>query len=386
MLLSDVFELTSLIKAINDGYVRVQRHPEIPTYEILNYTEKAVFDRHWTPVTLNCRGLIVQGMHVLARPYAKFFNYAELVNEGMNLHPGWAVRVTDKLDGSLGILYVTPEGYSIATRGSFDSPQARHATEIWRERYNDKYGADFDCMVGYTALFEIIYRENRIVCDYGGMDDLVLLGGVENATGKPFGPELFDFWEGPKAETFSYATLGEALAAEPREGAEGLVLTLPDGMMVKLKQEDYVILHKLVTGLNERTVWGAWNEGQTVEQICAPLPDEFHQWVREVYTGLDELAARMVRIVESLHDLIMKLMQSEHGLDEVEMEAVRAGGFNKAFNKLYATQVMVLAKDDSLLKGLLFLRRDARPVLPKIRESLKPEAGMTPHNTLRQKL
>lgn len=66
MLVSDLFDPLELISAINNGYVRVQQHPEC-SYEILNYTEKAVFDKHWTPVTLGCRGLIVDGEHVIAR-------------------------------------------------------------------------------------------------------------------------------------------------------------------------------------------------------------------------------------------------------------------------------------------------------------------------------
>lgn len=382
MELSEIFDPMDLMNALTDGYVRVQRHPSL-NCEILNYTEKAVFDRHWTPVTLNCRGLIVKGMSVIARPFPKFFNYSELVNQGVTLPLDQPVRVMDKLDGSLGIMYVSPTGYSIATRGSFDSPQARHATEIWNERYNDKYAADFDGIPNSTALFEIIYRENRIVCDYGDMDDLVLLGGVKNKTGEIVGPEFFSFWEGPRAETFSYATLAEALAAEPREGAEGFVIHL-SGTMVKLKQEDYVILHKLVTGLNERTVWEAWSEGQTVEQICAPLPDEFHGWVREVYEDLDNKAAIMTRTVEKLYELIIKLMASDFGLSREELEIIGKGSDPKVFNKHYALQVMMMAADDSLLKGLLFLRRDGRDLMTKIRESLKPEAGLTPHNTLSQ--
>jgi hypothetical protein len=43
--------------------------------------------------------------------------------------------VTDKLDGSLGILYPTPDGHAIATRGAFVSEQALHATELWLDRY-----------------------------------------------------------------------------------------------------------------------------------------------------------------------------------------------------------------------------------------------------------
>lgn len=68
---------------------------------------------------------------------------------------------------------------------------------------------------------EIIYPENRIVLDYAGLDDLVLLGAVEIATGRSFGPEAVADWPGPVVETFDYATFGAALAAPPRPQSGG---------------------------------------------------------------------------------------------------------------------------------------------------------------------
>ena len=125
------------------------------------------------------------------------------------------------MDGSLGILVPTPGGYEIATRGSFSSDQARHATKVWRERY-----AGTEVRPGVTYLFEIVYPGNRIVVDYGDLDDLVLLGGVEIRTGRPVAAADLP-WTGPKVATFDFPTLGEALAAPPRAGAEGFVLRFP---------------------------------------------------------------------------------------------------------------------------------------------------------------
>ena len=57
--LRDIVDLTALSKALTDGYVRRQVHPEYP-YAILNYTEKAQFENVWDDVTKNCRGLIYE--------------------------------------------------------------------------------------------------------------------------------------------------------------------------------------------------------------------------------------------------------------------------------------------------------------------------------------
>jgi RNA ligase len=52
--ISDLFDVAELETLINDGYVRRQVHPSAPL-SILNYTEKAQYERVWTDVTRRCR-------------------------------------------------------------------------------------------------------------------------------------------------------------------------------------------------------------------------------------------------------------------------------------------------------------------------------------------
>src|SRR5690606_26325973 len=106
-----------------------QRHATLPL-SILNYTEKAQWDRVWNPVTLTCRGLILDDDNeVVARPFGKFFNLADHEQDDPRL--GWPCDVYEKLDGSLGIAYRYGDHVGIATRGSFDSEQAQWATRFW---------------------------------------------------------------------------------------------------------------------------------------------------------------------------------------------------------------------------------------------------------------
>lgn len=67
---------------------------------------------------------------------------------------------------------------AIATRGSFTSEQAGHATAVLHTCY-----PRFEPPEGLTVLFEIVYPGNRIIVDYCDTDDLVLLGAVDTATG-----------------------------------------------------------------------------------------------------------------------------------------------------------------------------------------------------------
>ncbi|SET52023.1 RNA ligase [Nonomuraea wenchangensis] len=345
----DLFDLEYLEKCIEAGYVRVQEHPTEPL-EIYNYTEKTQYEGVWDVVTRTCRGLIVdeQGA-IVARPFAKFFNYGDPLAGDLDLSA--PAEVIDKMDGSLGILHPTSAGYAVATRGSFTSMQAAHATAVFRARYGD-----FEPPPGMTVLFEVVYPENRIVCDYGGADDLFLLGAVDIATGAVVGPDWVSGWDGPQATVFSVRTLGEALAMPPRPGAEGLVVRMLDsGHMVKLKQADYVALHKVITGLNARGVWELLGAGKSVADICEPLPDEFHQWVKDLAGRLTQEADDLLYDTEQFHDKILGRLPEGWTRKDYALEAAK-----------------------STLRPWLFNLLDGKDPRPAIWRTLRPSGDMRP--------
>lgn len=351
LLMEDLFDLELFEQMREQGYVRVQDHPTLPL-RICNYSEKAQYERVWNPVTLACRGLIIDlADRVVARPFTKFFNYSE--------HPDGAfaldarVTVTDKMDGSLGILYPVPGGHAIATRGSFTSVQALHATAVWNERY----AGQFVPLPGHTYLFEIIYPGNRIVCDYGDLDDLVLLGAVHHRSGTVCPPSTVLLWPGPRAQEFSYASLGEALAAQPRPGAEGLIVVFDDGTTVKVKQDDYLTLHKIVTGLNARVVWEQLVAGKKPHEICEPLPDEFHAWVRSLCYRLARQAADLRAEAVAEHQTILGRLPNTFTRRDYAAHAVK-----------------------SSRRALLFLLLDGCDIDGPIWQTLRPAGDDTPFN------
>lgn len=164
----------AILDEINNGYISAQAHPSAPL-TILNYTQRAQFDWRWNEQTVQCRGLIVDSSwNVVSRPFRKFFSVDQYQGE----IPREPFQVFEKLDGSLGILYRVDGEPFIASRGSFTSEQALRASDILRRKYRDVQLDD-----SLTYLFEIIYPENRIVVDYGDMEDLVLLATINTRTG-----------------------------------------------------------------------------------------------------------------------------------------------------------------------------------------------------------
>jgi RNA ligase len=363
MKLTDLLSASELIKMMDEKYVKAQHHPTLP-YTIYNYTDKCMWDRAWNDVTQQCRGLIVDGDGlVIARPWRKFFNYGEYNDEE---NPGRdpaskpyhatldliaPVQTTDKFDGSLGILYPTPQGWSVATRGSFTSEQAVRASFLWhKRRYNEMPVPE-----GWTMLFEIVYPENRIVLDYAGLDDLVLLGAVEIETGRTIGPDDFRLipWQGPQTEVFSDRTLNDALRRHPRPNAEGVVVRYLDGpladTMVKIKQDDYVALHRIITGMNARSVWERLGAGETLPNIMQQVPEEFWTWITDVG---NELYEELHRISTAAYDEYNAIKgQLDHG---------------------WTRKDFALKAKDSEHKSLLFLLLDGRDVQPLIWKNIKP--------------
>lgn len=121
-----------------------------------------------------------------------------------------------------------------------------------------EHDAQISYQIHYEATpnFEIIYAENRIVVDYD-YEDCVLLGLVALHSGKEL--DRADVKEFADFNNFNlvkrhHKSLAECVS-ENIGNAEGYVLTYSTGLKVKVKFEDYCRLHRILTGLNPRSVW-----------------------------------------------------------------------------------------------------------------------------------
>ena len=139
-----------------------------------------------------------------------------------------------------------------------------------------------------TWLVEIIYPDNRIVVDYRGLDDLVFLAALDHSTGADL--PVPSGWTGPVVPRHGGFSSRAALlaAGEGRSGdeGEGFVVRFASGLRVKIKFEDYVRLHRLVTGVSTKTVWEYLAEGRPFDELLDQVPDEFHRWLTQTVDGL----------------------------------------------------------------------------------------------------
>jgi len=343
-------------KLISQGYISERKHPECD-YFIYNYTSKTQYEQNWNAQTMNCRGLILDGDgNIIAKPFSKFFNIGEYSqHNNLGKIPNWKYfDVFDKMDGSLGILYKLPNGdYKIATRGSFESEQAKVGTIIWESRniYNNFLPDD-----DYTYLFEIIYPENRIVIDYGDKKDLILLAVIHKETGEELGyEELLKLAEDigcPMTQYYGRIAYNrhafQKIGADIPEGHEGFVMRFDNGLRVKIKAEEYVRLHRLITGVSNKSIWDLLRHGENIDELLDRVPDEFYDWVEQTK-----------RDFENNYESI------EHSCKVIIDSAV--------FETRKEVAEYLLQKEHKIYSGILFAMYDNKPYDQAIWRLLKPE-------------
>jgi RNA ligase len=286
------YDLNVLNSYLERGLLEKNTHPSLPL-TIWNYSRSCQFEKKWDEITLACRGLILDNEgSVVASSFHKFFNYEELLWPNQIPSTGDYVYVQEKVDGSLGTLFYYDGQWHLASKGSFASEQAVRGMEIIRAKYN--LGAFMQEMV---YVCEIIYPENRIVVDYNGEEKVVFLSvtskgeelhwttakGIFHASGIPeedlvkteqhftFGPELY-----------------RSLKSKNEVNREGFILRFqPDSFRMKIKFEDYVRLHRILTGFSSKDIWELMMKGEDLEPFLDRVPDEFDEWVRQQVSSFE---------------------------------------------------------------------------------------------------
>ncbi len=269
---------------ILDKYIKVQKHPESDLF-IYNYTAKAQYEQEWNEITLQCRGLILNGVgEIVARPFPKFFNLGEQENQHI---PNEPFDVYEKMDGSLGILYWLDGKACMASRGSFTSEQAEKAEQMLYRKYADAI-AQLDPAVTY--LFEIIYPQNRIVVDYGAQEALVLLAMIDTETGKELPLADIGF---PLVKRYDGLNDLQKLKALETDNKEGFVVKFKNGYRLKIKFDEYVRIHRIITQVSNVNIWEYLKTGQNMDELLDRVPDEFYDWVKATKSELEQAFAEI---------------------------------------------------------------------------------------------
>ncbi|ACK70852.1 Aldehyde dehydrogenase, conserved site [Gloeothece citriformis PCC 7424] len=262
------------------------------------YTQHCIYQGNWTEITRLARGLIIDiiNRELIATPFPKFFNWGEK----LATIPDEDFSIYEKLDGSLGIVYFYQGQWCVATKGSFNSPPAQLGQILLKSLKTEAL------VKGYTYLFEILWPANPIVIKYPHQE-LVLLSAYT-----PTGEELnYSQLEeialklGTRVvksyPSHSLEALQEICSHLPRE-QEGFVVRFSDGTRVKLKGQEYLLLHRSISNLTPLNIWEMLKHELDINSFKENLPEE--HWEQFDTIAL-KLQAQFNQILNQIQEAII---------------------------------------------------------------------------------
>lgn len=274
------------------------------------YTERCVYDGAWDETTVLARGLILDPAsgRVVATPFPKFFNVGE---RGETL-PDLPFETTEKLDGSLVIIFHHSGRWRTATKGAFDSSQA-----VWAQERLDRL--DLSALTpGTTYLAEAVYPENRIVVHYREAALVMLAAYAE--TGEELSLQALAEtaaklgWR--LAGRYDFSSVSDLLSRAkslPRT-EEGFVIRFADGHRVKVKGDEYRRIHALISRVTPLAMWELMAAGDDLEAIRRELPEEFRGDFDQIVDLLEAAKTKLVGGVAELAARVADLSDKEVGL------------------------------------------------------------------------
>jgi RNA ligase len=319
--------LETLNKYYEDGLLYKQTHPTLPL-TIWNYTEKVQYEMLWDEITIACRGLVTDDSgNIVARPFPKFFNYEEVIDKDVIPWDSEYIHVQEKMDGSLGILFHYAGEWHLATRGSFTSDQAVKGLEILKSKYDLKR-----FVKEVTYLCEIIYPENRIVVDYGE-EKITFLGASVPDMEFNWAPAKAIFkTSGIKEEDVVWSAM-DVLSEDVfkryqnlnESDKEGFVIRFyPSNYRVKIKFEDYVRLHKIMTNLSTRNVWETLSNGGDIMETLVDVPDEFYDKIKGYAEELENQFNTLEREYKWIFKILHRSLTEVYNVPQEKQRAVFA--------------------------------------------------------------
>ncbi len=271
--------LDELRKRVEQGLIAARPNGRLT---IFDYTNQCMFDRAWDEYTMQARGLVLDDKgQIVARPWRKFFNVNERPETRLEVLPAETPELSEKMDGSMIIVFHDEEtGWRAITRGCWENIQTKYANK-WLQQHFGRLHRD------NTYMFELVAPWNRLVIPYS-TEEMILLGIVKRDSGEDASyAQVADYAKnyGFKAVRFETRPVSEISLEDPSvQDREGFVARYSNGLRVKLKYRQYMILHKILTGLSVKGIWETLSQNN--EPSFEQVPDEFMEWFKKQRDGL----------------------------------------------------------------------------------------------------
>ena len=253
-----------------------------------------------------CRGVILDEKNnwaVIARPFDKFFN----LEEERAAKIDWAsMRVYEKLDGSLIILYYYDYGWHVATSGSCDASgqvndllgDMTYHGLFWRTFFEKKYIVP-TAYKNYTFMFELMTPYNKVVVQHEKPDlKLIGLRHISSGVEWPINIVANQYELVKQFNMSSQADIIESFNTMEPLKQEGYVLVDKNWNRVKVKHPGYVALHHMKAAFSLRYATELVRKGD-IDEIIAYFPE----W-KDLLTSIRSKYDEMIKTIEDTYERI----------------------------------------------------------------------------------
>ena len=320
-----------LQKEVDAGNIWVREDGDLRLYV---YSDQCTYNRAWNEFSKMARGLIldVANEGIIARPFEKFFNYGEEQDIPI---PNEPFEAYEKVDGSMGTLYSYKGQWRVATKGSFNSPQAQ-----WAQNFLDTKVRKECLSHAFTYVLEIVYPEDRKVVDYGKEKFFSLLSVFQTQLGYELPSKYVDNIAkemGIKRPTYySFNSLDDILKSVetlPKD-MEGYVVKFNSGYRLKIKGKEYLRLFKILSSTSPLSIWEGLMTDKDVEKDLNELnlPEDF---LKEQLKTVDIMKGKFQKFlsdIEVLHEKYKDLSDKEMGTQLKDLMTIEN---NPAMNYLF---------------------------------------------------
>jgi RNA ligase len=324
---------------------RVNRS-ETDQYVLFKYSQETTFGRDWDEITLHARGIIFdkETKECVVFPFKKFFNLNETDCHLSALESlsGSEFEILEKADGSMGCIFLNKEGeLQVSTPGSLASDQAIWATKHLRalDSYA-KINKDFKSGKIKCLVCEIIYQESRVVVEYD-FSGLVLISAQINKNDQIRFADYSELCS--LSNKFDlrickeYGRGGEGLSLSDAqvilgdiENFEGFVLHWPaSGHRVKIKAEEYVRLHRIVSRIHPNRIADAIqykkDDNLSIGEIFDVIEESLTNFPEEHLPPYEAAVSKLKKICEDKYEIISAQVKSFESSKELAIHIKQNG-------------------------------------------------------------
>lgn len=311
-----LWDIEALKLHAQENLVWIIDHPKYTHIKMLHYADECTFDNIWSEFAIMSRGLVInlETKKILAHPFDKFYllnQVSETSYEVLKQLGGF--QTSEKLDGSMILTYMDPIENEVlfTTKGSFSSLHGAYANSLYqinRKPVFEEYAREG------TLIFELISKQFQIVIDYkkkGYNENLYLIGYRNHLTGKLSSyealQEIAEELGVPTFKTYSFESLDQLIIHTKGLPVmeEGFVLRYSNDLMVKIKGEKYLEMHRFISCLSDKNILLAVSEDKDGE-LVEHCPDEY---LDEVKTKISYFKRKAEELENECKDYFCKAPQ-----------------------------------------------------------------------------